>query len=188
MKTRDLILTALFAALTAVGAFVRVPTPISSFTLQVFFTLMAGVLLGPKLGALSQALYVALGLAGLPVFTGGGGFGYVLQPTFGFLLGLIPMAAVTGLAARRLGSGFQALCLSGLAGVPVLYAVGLPYMHLILTLYLHKPQTIGQTILGGMVIFLPWEAVKILTTALLGRRLVPLLRRTAPTTAAPAAE
>ena len=60
MKTRTLILTALFAALTAIGAFLRIPTPISSFTLQVFFTSMAGVLLGAKYGALSQAIYVRL--------------------------------------------------------------------------------------------------------------------------------
>ncbi|MCI8525077.1 MAG: ECF transporter S component [Oscillospiraceae bacterium] len=177
MKTRDLILTALFAALTAIGAFLRVPTPISSFTLQMFFTFMAGVLLGPRLGALSQAIYVVLGLAGLPIFTGGGGLGYVLQPTFGFLLGLIPMAAVTGALSRRLGHGFGALCLSCLAGVPVLYLIGLPYMHLVLTLYLHKAQTIGQTLMGGMVIFLPWDALKIVAAAALGHQLAPRLAR-----------
>ena len=53
-KTRMLLLTALFAALTAIGAFLKIPTPWSSFTLQVFFVCMAGVLLGPKYGALSQ--------------------------------------------------------------------------------------------------------------------------------------
>ena len=69
MKTRALILTALFAALTAVGAFLRIPFPIAPITLQVFFTAMAGVLLGPRYGALSQLVYVVLGLIGLPVFT-----------------------------------------------------------------------------------------------------------------------
>ena len=56
MRTRKIILTGLFAALTAIGAFIRIPTPISSFTLQVFFTCMAGLLLGPGLGAASQAV------------------------------------------------------------------------------------------------------------------------------------
>ena len=68
MRTRKIILTGLFAALTAIGAFIRIPTPISSFTLQVFFTCMAGLLLGPGLGAASQAVYVLLGLVGLPIF------------------------------------------------------------------------------------------------------------------------
>lgn len=60
MKTRNLLLIALFTALTAVGAFIRIPTPLSSFTLQVFFTCMAGVLLGAKYGAVSQLIYVLL--------------------------------------------------------------------------------------------------------------------------------
>ena len=92
--TRMLILCALFAALTAVGAFLRLPAGAMSITLQFFFTAMAALLLGPRWGALSQIVYVALGLAGLPVFTQGGGPGYVFQPSFGFLLGLIPAAWV----------------------------------------------------------------------------------------------
>ena len=96
MKTRSLILTALFAALTAVGAFLKIPFPLSAITLQFFFTAMAGTLLGKKYGALSQAVYVLLGLVGVPNFALGGGFSYVFQPTFGFLLGLIPSAWVIG--------------------------------------------------------------------------------------------
>ena len=98
MSARKLVYTALLAALTAAGAFIRIPIGISVITLQFLFTAMAGVLLGPGGGALSQGVYVALGLVGLPIFTAGGGFGYVLQPSFGFLLGLIPAGAA---AARR---------------------------------------------------------------------------------------
>ena len=68
-----LVLTALFAALTAIGAFLRIPAGEISFTLQVFFTSMAGILLGPWWGAASQVVYVLLGLIGLPIFTEGGG-------------------------------------------------------------------------------------------------------------------
>ena len=104
MSARKLVYTALLAALTAVGAFIRIPIGISVITLQFLFTAMAGVLLGPGGGALSQGVYVALGLVGLPIFTAGGGFGYVLQPSFGFLLGLIPAAAVIGGLSRRSSS------------------------------------------------------------------------------------
>ena len=88
-KTKMLARAALLAALTAVGAFIKIPLGYSSITLQFFFTAMAGCLLGPYWGAASQGVYVLLGLVGLPIFTLGGGFGYVLQPTFGFLLWLI---------------------------------------------------------------------------------------------------
>jgi biotin transport system substrate-specific component len=177
IKTRDLILTALFAALTAIGAFLKVPTPISSFTLQFFFTCMAGVLLGAKLGTLSQAVYVLLGLVGLPIFTLGGGFSYVFQPTFGFLLGLIPAAAVIGWLTERNGCGIRSIVVACLAGLAVLYLIGLPYMHLILTLYLKYDWTLWQTVYKGMLIFLPWDALKIAVTAVLGSQLCPRLAK-----------
>ena len=116
MTTRQLVRTALFAALTAVGAFLKIPLGPSAITLQFFFTAMAGCLLGSGCGALSQLIYVALGLLGLPVFTAGGGFSYVLHPTFGFLLGLIPAAWVIGRLARSTRS-FWHIALAALAGV-----------------------------------------------------------------------
>ena len=177
MKTRNLILAALFAALTAVGSLIKIPTPISSFSPLFFFTAVSAVLLGAKYGALSQLIYVLLGLSGLPVFTTGGGLTYVFTTTFGFLIGLIPAAAVIGLLTDRLGSSFRGICISCTVGLAVLYLVGLPYMHYILTVYLQKDWSIGQTVMGGMVIFLPWDALKIVATALLGRKLLPRIRR-----------
>ena len=75
-NTRKLVYTALLAALTAAGAFMRIPMGYSSVTLQYLFTAMAGLLLGRKWGALSQLIYVCLGLVGLPIFTMGGGFDF----------------------------------------------------------------------------------------------------------------
>lgn len=68
-NTRMLLRCAVFAALTAVGAFIRIPFALSSITLQFFFTAMAGLVLGARWGAASQAIYVLLGLAGLPIFS-----------------------------------------------------------------------------------------------------------------------
>lgn len=173
-----LTLTALMAALTAVGAFIRIPTPWSAFSMQVFFVLMAGVLLGPKYGALSQTVYIALGLMGLPIFISGGGPMYVLQPTFGFLLSYIPMAAVVGhLCRREAAPGFWRIVGACLAGECVMYAIALPYMGGILHLYLGQNMTAGQILMSGMVLFLPYDAIKILLTGLLGKKLIPALRR-----------
>ena len=171
-KTRMMILTDLFAALTAIGAFLKIPLGITSITLQFFFTAMAGVLLGPKWGALSQIVYVALGLVGLPIFTMGGGFGYVFQPTFGFLLGLIPAAWVVGAAAGE-SLDPRRMALASLAGLAVLYAVGMPYMALILNGYMGKGMSVSGLLWAGMLPFLPGDAIKIVITAVL----CPLLRR-----------
>ena len=100
-KTLMLVLTALFAALTAIGAFFKIPFALAAISLQFLFTAMAGILLGAGYGALSQGVYVLIGLVGVPIFALGGGFSYVLQPTFGFLLGLIPSAFVIGKLAKR---------------------------------------------------------------------------------------
>ena len=164
-QTKLLILSALFAVLTALGSVIRIPTPVSSFTLQIFFCAMSGLLLGSRWGVVSQIVYLLLGLAGLPVFATGGGFGVFLAPTGGFLLGLLPMAWITG----KVRGEFRA-CLLGLGA---LYAIGLPYMHLIVTVYLQRPWSIWQTVLWGMVIFLPWDLLKMAVAAWLCRKIRP---------------
>ena len=96
MKTRTMILCALFAALTAVGAFFKIPFALAAISLQFLFTAMAGVLLGAGYGALSQAVYVLIGLVGVPIFALGGGFAYIFQPPFGWRRGVLPGAWGSG--------------------------------------------------------------------------------------------
>ena len=175
VPVRELTMTALMAALTAVGAYIRIPTPWSAFTLQVLFVFLAGALLGPKYGALAEGVYVLLGLVGIPVFIGGGGFTYVFQPTFGFLLSYIPAAAVVGLLCRE--ARFGRIVLACLAGLAVIYAIGLPYMALIVNVYLGRAMSFGEVLMSGMVIFLPYDAVKIVLTGLLARALLPALEK-----------
>lgn len=171
MKTRNLLLCALFAALTAVGAFIKIPFAVSAITLQFFFTALSGILLGAKYGALSQLLYVALGLLGLPVFTLGGGIGYALYPTFGFLLGLIPAAYIVG----RVNGSSRApkrIALACLAGLAVLYAVGLPYMALILNVYQGRGMGVWALAIAGMLPYLPGDCAKIAACAYLAPKIL----------------
>lgn len=175
-QTRSLALAALFAALTAVGAFLRIPLGALSLTLQFLFTALAGVTLGAKWGAVSQGVYVALGLVGLPVFTQGGGVGYLLQPSFGFLLGLIPAAAVIGALAGERGERHRVVpaCLAGLA---VLYLVGLPYMGLILNVYLGKGVPVWTVVQTGMLVYLPGDGLKIAAAAAVAPALCRAVKR-----------
>lgn len=173
MNTRTLTRTALFAALTAAGAFIRIPLGYSSITLQFFFTAMAGCLLGPVWGPVSQTVYVALGLIGLPIFTQGGGLTYLLQPTCGFLIGLIPSAWVIGLPTAHRPPHPVRTALACLAGLTVLYAVGLPYMAVILNQYMGKAMDFSAILWAGMLPFLPGDMLKIAVTA----ALAPLLQK-----------
>lgn len=173
MKIRTMTRVALFAALTAVGAFIRIPLGYSSITLQTFFTAMAGCVLGPWYGALSQLVYVVLGLVGLPIFTQGGGIGYLVQPTCGFLIGLIPAAWVIGRIAGRKPEPKQ-IVPACLLGYGVLYAIGVPYMALILNTFLGKGMGFSAIMWAGMIPFLPGDMIKILCITLL---MPPILRQ-----------
>ncbi len=99
----------------------------------------------------------------------------LLQPTGGFLPGMVVMAWVTGKVTEHWESGFWNVCLACCAGLVVLYAVGLPWMHLIMTVYLQQNRTVLQTLVSGMLIFLPADLLKMVLTAWLCTRLRPHL-------------
>ena len=89
-----------FALLTALAAKVQVPMVPAPVTLQTAAVLLAGVMLGPTAGAASVALYLGMGISGLPVFAGPvAGPAYLLGPTGGYLVGFIAGAAIVGLIA-----------------------------------------------------------------------------------------
>ena len=92
----------LFTALIAVGAFIKIPIPVVPFTLQYLFTLLAGLLLGSRRGSLSVIAYVILGLAGLPIFSEGGGLWYIFKPSFGYLIGFCAGTFLTGYLAEHM--------------------------------------------------------------------------------------
>lgn len=103
VAVKDMTYCALFTVLIAVGAFIKVPIPVRPFTLQFFFTTMAGIILGGKRGAISVALYTALGLLGLPIFAEGGGIWYIFKPTFGYMIGFILGSYLTGKLVEKEG-------------------------------------------------------------------------------------
>lgn len=165
-STRAFVLTAVFAALTAIGGFLKIPLGFMSITLQTMLAALAGILLGPKWGAASQGIYLALGLMGIPIFTQGGGLGYVFQPSFGFLLGFPLTAAVAGWVAKD-STHPGRLALAAATGILAGYIIGTPYMGLILNLYMGKDLDIWTIVKTGCLIYLPGEAIKVLVTAIL---------------------
>ena len=119
---------------------------------------------------------MALGLLGLPSFTQGGGLGYVFQPSFGFLLGIIPAAALTGLLAGERGEVKRVVpaCIAGLA---VMYLIGVPYMGMILNLYMEKGLSVWTIVKTGLLIYLPGDTLKVAVVAVAAPALCRSLRR-----------
>lgn len=178
-KLRLLTLTSLFTALTVIGAFIRIPLPLVPFSLQDFFVLLSGNILGPFFGALSQLLYLGLGLAGLPIFANGGGPAYVLQPTFGYLLGFPLASFVSGVLLHgRFVRGFSLperplsrLILANAAGVAMIFALGVIYLWLNTNFILGSALSFGKAAWMGCIVFLPGSALKLAVIVFLYRKL-----------------
>ncbi|HOP08757.1 MAG TPA: biotin transporter BioY, partial [Candidatus Methanofastidiosa archaeon] len=154
MKSTDLALTALFATLTAIGAFIQIPFIPVPLTLQTFFVLLSGMLLGARLGALSQIIYMMMGAIGLPVFAGGtSGPGVITGPTGGYLVGFVVGAFCTGLCVEKsMGGAFvkgrkmayvlrDAIALG--AGIAAIYACGILQLMNFLDISLYSALKLG---------------------------------------------
>lgn len=154
LKAKELSLVALFAALTAVGGFVSIPFYPVPLTLQVFFVLLSGAILGKKLGALSQLIYIGIGAIGAPVFHNfTGGVGILLGPTGGFLFGFICGAYISGIFYEKFNNDklrFVGL-LSSLAPI---YLIGLIWLSFVTGMPIQK------AVLVGGIPFIPGDIIK----------------------------
>ena len=180
LNTRQLILAGLFCGLMVVGANLRIPFPLVPLTFQPFFAILSGLLLGATMGMLSQVAYLLLGLAGLPVFAGGSaGLLYVTKPTFGFLIGFLIAAGVAGfLTGRNSKPSALQVTLASIAGLSVIYLVGVVYMYAIQSLYLGTEATLAG-IAKGMIPFFLKDLALFLAASALAVRLIPLVRNRA---------
>ena len=140
MKTRLLFRAALMIALLTVGARIQIPLPyFDYYTLQFTFVLLAAVILPPRYAWGSVATYVLMGLIGIPIFAGGGGLGYVVRPSFGYLIGFIITAGVLAELKHR----YKIHTLKGYftlntIGIVITYLFGLSDKIAILAWYLNQ--------------------------------------------------
>lgn len=183
-KTIQMAEIALMSAVLCVLAPIALPLPVSPvpLTLATFAVYLAAALLGPKKGTLCVLVYLLLGMAGLPVFSGfSGGIGTLLGPTGGYLIGYIPCAVVIGLLAEQ-GVGKLFLkqwqqvfwnLLAMVFGTLVCYTFGMVWFLIIM----EDTYTLTQAILICVVPYLLFDAVKVFTAAALAVPIRKILRR-----------
>jgi len=173
LRVQDILNVALFSALTAIGALISVPLPFSHvpITLQTMFTYMAGALLGSYLGALSQLIYVLMGVMGLPIFAkGSAGISVLLGPTGGYLAGFIPGAFVIGkLAEIKKNPSFRWLLICMTAGTAVVYILG------VLQLMNWVRIGVKEAVVVGVLPFTVGDALKMLAAAYMSIRIRKVL-------------
>ena len=162
---RKMSMASLFAALIAVGAFIRIPLPLGPvpITLQVLFIFLAGALLGARWGLISVVVYLLLGIVGLPVFSGGSsGIGVLLGPTGGYLAGFAVAAFIIGSLSVKWGTSSvfrNAVCMS--AGLFTIYLLGAGYLMYVADL------SMESAILLGVAPFLPGDLLKLALSSII---------------------
>ena len=170
-----LLLTALFAALTAAGAIFH----IADASFQSMFSVMAGILLGPIWGPISQIVYILLGLVGLPIFIAGSGIAYVTFPTFGYLLGMVLAAFITGILTEKTEWNIWLISALGFLSV---YLLGIPYTYICLKYISPEYIEPGQkmTVLAAVnigIVNIPADFGKWFIAAPISKRLLPIWRK-----------
>ncbi len=180
-RTARLAVIAMFVALISVGAFIKFPIGIVPVSMQMAVCIFCALTLGPWESLAAVAIYIAMGLLGIPVFTAGGGFAYVLQPTFGYLLGYLIALPVCGIIARGVRSDapirLWRLLLGAFAATAIVYAFGVMYMYLILNFYVGSGIAIGKAWLTGCAVFLPTDIAWCVIGSLVARRVAPIIDR-----------
>ena len=165
----DICVTALFTAVITVCAWITVNIPIGvvPFTMQTFGVLCAAGILGAKRGTASVAVYILIGVVGLPVFSGfKGGIGSILGPTGGFILGFILTAALVGLMAEKFGRKLIILILTMIVGVLLCYVAGVVWFMFVYD----SGKGLGGALMTCVVPFLVPDALKILAASIVVNR------------------
>ena len=183
MKRRKLIVTltlsALFCTLICVGSFIRIPMPnMMPMTLQTFFVLLTALALPLKASTLAVITYVALGLVGLPIFSGGGGLGYVLMPNFGFIIGFVVATVIMSVITEKLNNCkiWQYIIIS-LLGVTAIYIIGILYFAFITNVYNNNSYSAIWFIQTVFLPFLPKEIICIILSSLSAYKIRPYITK-----------
>jgi len=163
VKIKKMVFTALFAALIAVGAYLRIPLPFGvPITLQTFFVLLAAVTLGKNWGTVCIIVYLLVGFIGFPVFAGGNsGLGILFGPTGGYLYSFIIVALVIGYLSEKTEKTPMALFLIALFGSLLILGSGTIHLAFFAKIPLHI------AFMTGFVPFIMGDFVKSIAIALI---------------------
>ena len=175
IRTKEMTMCVVFTVLIIVGAFLKIPVPVVPFTLQFLFTMLAGLLLGGRLGAVSVLVYIILGLAGLPVFSEGGGIWYVIKPSFGYMIGFLLGSYVTGkIVEKSKKLSFPRILLANFVGLCLVYFIGMLYYYVICNYVIDTPIGVWPLFLYCFVLAVPGDIALCFLAAALTKRLRPV--------------
>lgn len=182
MSPLTLVYSGMFAALMMIGANITAFVPFLvvggvPITLQTFFAILAGLILGSRRGALAMTVYMFIGLAGAPVFARfSGGFGSIISPTFGFILSFILVAFITGKIVEK-NSKLYGYIIAALVGMVVNYVIGTNWMYYAYKLWAAAPDAFTYKVAWlWMMPPLPKDIVLAVLAGIFGHRMYKVLK------------
>ena len=171
ISTKELTFVALFSALIAVGAFIKIPFLLVPITLQTLFIVLSALVLERKLAVLSVIVYIMIGLVGFPIFANGGGINYIFSPTFGYLVSFI--FATYFIASFK----EKNIYISTAIGMLIIYALGMIYFVFIQYVLNGKVYLISYLFYNLFLVFLPGDILSCVV-AIIGYRKILRLKKT----------
>ena len=156
---KSLALCGLFCALLIISSKIQIPTPVIPFTLQTPIFLLTALFLPNFLATVTIGVYLLLGLIGLPVFAQGGGLYYLLNPTFGYLIGFFIASVIKAIFFKNANSTFKSRVILCLITVFIAHLVGNLYSFLVLKYHLGTQITFLQNFLVNGLIFIPIDFI-----------------------------
>ena len=167
MKTKDMTLIAVMAALICIAGPLTIPVGPIPLSLATFAVYLAGSVLGRKKGTIAVGLYLLIGIIGVPVFSGfSGGFQKIAGVTGGYLIGYLPCAYLSGVGAEKRDSmGWWFHTLMMVAGTVLLYTIGT------VNFMLHTGNGLGAALSLCVIPFLRGDAVNVAGATLITQTL-----------------
>ena len=171
---RILALCSMLCALIIIGAYIRLPFPVP-ITLQLLFTNVGALLLGKKWGWVPPRVYLLLGLAGLPVFAPSSGIGSILSVSFGFTVGFVVGAALSGAISEKRKSTVSLIVASAL-NVTCVYLCGTLYYLVLCNIYFCEVTTLSYALYICVLPFIVPDIIKCALSILLYKKLSKYVR------------
>ena len=150
IKIKDLTLISMMLALLIICSKISFnigPIPI---TLQTFAVFMISLILGVKKSIIVFLTYIIMGLIGIPVFSQGGGFDYIFNPSFGFIRGFLAASAIIGIRKDL----FYVKYITSTIGLIIINLCGVIYMYIIINYYLDLDKSLSYVLSVGVLPFI----------------------------------
>lgn len=170
-KGKLLALCGLFCALLTISAKIQIPTPLVPFTLLSACFLLCIFILPDFSSFFTISAYIFAGLIGLPVFASGGGISYLLNPSFGYLVGFLIASLVKCIIIKKKLTTYKSLLIGGIAALTIAHVIGNIYVYEILTTHLQVEITLLQSFISNGALFIPLDLAWVLICPFLIKRI-----------------